>query len=95
MVSKVVMKKIFKENNQNKYGQEDPYFETVPATKMSGLHNLAKVKKRKKALPPGLTPEEEKVLVKVKRRAYRLDMSLFNLFGLRFGWSSVIALLPV
>jgi Domain of unknown function (DUF4112) len=31
----------------------------------------------------------------VKRRAYRLDMSLCNFCGIRFGWSSIIALLPV
>lgn len=70
------------------------YFETVPATKMSGKHNPGKSTKKKKALPPGLTPEEEQVLVKVKRRAYRLDMALFNCCGMRFGWSSLIALVP-
>jgi hypothetical protein len=28
-------------------------------------------------------------------RAYKLDFCLFNLLGVRFGWSSVIGLLPV
>lgn len=88
------MKRIFRESAQNQFGTEDPYFETVPATKMSGTHNTSKLKKRKKALPPGLTAEEELVLVKVKRRAYRLDMALFNCCGMRFGWSSLIALVP-
>lgn len=94
LIGKYVVKRIFNESAQNHFGTEDPYFETVPATKMSGEHNTGKVKKRKKALPPGLTPEEELVLVKVKRRAYRLDMSLFNCCGMRFGWSSMIALVP-
>lgn len=50
--------------------------------------------KRKKAPPAGLTAEEEALLKKAKKRAYRLDMSLFNLCGIRFGWSSVIGILP-
>ena len=51
-------------------------------------------KKRKRAPPPGLNPNEAKVLKAVRKRAYALDMSLFNLCGLRFGWSSVIGLVP-
>jgi hypothetical protein len=53
-----------------------------------------KLKKRKKALPPGITDKDGKVLTKVKRRAYRLDMSLFSIMGIRFGWGSVIGLIP-
>jgi len=95
LLAKYVGKKIFKEFPVNKFGCEDPYFEQVPVKQMSGRDDPVKTKKRKKALPPGLTPQEEKVLIKVKRRAYRLDLSLFNLCGLRFGISSVIALIPV
>lgn len=52
-------------------------------------------KKQKKALHPGLNAEEVKLLTKVKRRAYRLDMALFNVPCIgRFGWSSVIGLIP-
>ncbi|KAH6662704.1 hypothetical protein B0J14DRAFT_434527, partial [Halenospora varia] len=36
-----------------------------------------------------------KVLNKVQRQAYQLDMSLFNCCGIRVGWSSVIAIIPV
>lgn len=46
-------------------------------------------------MPPGLSENDSKVLTKVKRRAYRLDYSLFNLCGISFGWSSVIALVPL
>jgi hypothetical protein len=35
-----------------------------------------------------------KVLTKVKRHAYWLDMGLFNCCGIRFGWSSVIGIIP-
>ncbi|KAH8194855.1 hypothetical protein TruAng_010988 [Truncatella angustata] len=35
-----------------------------------------------------------KILNKVKRRAYKLDLSLFSIAGIRFGWSSVIGLVP-
>ena len=51
-------------------------------------------KKRRRALPPGLTPEEEKVLTKAKRRAYRIDLSLGSFLGTRFGWGAVIGLVP-
>jgi hypothetical protein len=73
---------------------QDPCFETVPATRLDGRH-FKKTKKRRKALPPGISEHDGKVLTKVKRRAYRLDMSLFNCCGIRFGWSSVIGIVPL
>ncbi|KAL0930775.1 ph domain-containing protein [Colletotrichum truncatum] len=93
LVAKWVSKKILAERVENKFGREDPYFETVPATRLDGRPS-GKVKKRRKALPPGISPKDGEVLTKVKRRAYRLDMSLFSLCGVRFGWSSVIGLVP-
>jgi hypothetical protein len=42
-------------------------------------------KEKRKALPPGLTDEKTKILIKVKRRAYQLDLYLFNCCGTRFG----------
>jgi hypothetical protein len=73
---------------------QDPYFETVPATRLDGRPSK-KSKKRRKALPPGISEHDGKVLTKVKRRAYRLDMSLFNCCGIRFGYSSVIGIFPL
>ncbi len=52
------------------------------------------MKKVRKALPPGISDHDAKILTKVKRRAYRLDMSLFSCCGIRFGWSSVIGFVP-
>jgi len=93
MIAKYISKKILGESLQNNFGTEDPYFETVPATRLDG-RPTKKTKKRKKALPLGISEHDAKVLTKVKRRAYRLDMSLFNCCGIRFGWSSVIGIIP-
>jgi len=96
LVTKFIARKIFAEKfpgnnaNQANGAPEDPYFETVPATRLG----MKTTKKRKRALPPGLTPQEEKILTKAKKRAYRLDLCLFSLCGLRFGWSSVIGFIP-
>jgi len=89
-VAKMVSKKMFKESATNHFGQEDPYFETVPATRLG----VKTTKKRRKALPPGLTEDEARILTKVKRRAYKLDLALFNCCGTRFGWGAVIGIVP-
>jgi hypothetical protein len=73
---------------------QDPYFDKVPATRLGRLVGK-KTKKRLKAIPPGLSDHDSKVLTKVKRRAYRLDYCLFSFLGVRFGWSSAIAIIPV
>lgn len=92
-VAKIFTKKILGETLQNQFGTVDPYFEQVPATRLDGTPT-GKFKKRKKALPPGISDHDGKVLTKVKRRAYRLDMSLFSCCGVRFGWGSVIGIIP-
>ncbi|TVY42982.1 putative membrane protein, partial [Lachnellula occidentalis] len=92
-IARTVAKKILGESAKNNFGQEDPYFETVPATRLDGSPSK-KTTKRRKALPPGISEHDGKVLTKVKRRAYRLDMCLFNCCGIRFGWSSVIGIVP-
>lgn len=92
-IAKFVGKKLLQENAQNRFGTDDPYFEQVPATRLDGRPGK-KMKKVKKRLPPGISDHDAKVLNKVKRRAYRLDLSLFNFCGVRFGWSAVIGLVP-
>jgi len=94
IVAKYISKKVLGESLQNNFGKEDPYFETVPATRLDGRPSSKKGKKRRKALPAGISDHDAKILTKVKRRAYRLDMSLFNCCGIRFGWSSVIGIIP-
>lgn len=77
---------------ENNFGKEDPYFETVPATRIDGKPSK-KMKKMPKALPPGISEHDGKVLTKVKRRAHRLDAS-WSFLGMRVGWSSVIGIIP-
>lgn len=88
-----VGKKILAESARNHFGTEDPYFEEVPASRLGRTFGK-KTQKRRKAIPPGLSENDSKVLTRVKRRAYRLDLCLFSLCGIRFGWGSVIGIFP-
>ncbi|KAL2864737.1 DUF4112 domain-containing protein [Aspergillus lucknowensis] len=90
----LVGKKILAESARNHFGNEDPYFEEVPASRLGRAFGK-KTRKRRKAIPPGLSENDTKVLTRVKRRAYRLDYCLFNLCGIRFGWGSAIGLFPL
>ncbi|RYP80479.1 hypothetical protein DL770_006196 [Monosporascus sp. CRB-9-2] len=89
-----VVKKLFGEYAKNRFGCEDPYFEYVPATRLNGKPS-GKLKRVKKALPPGISEHDAQVLTKMKRRAYRLDSGLCSFCGTRMGWDSVIGLVPV
>lgn len=53
-----------------------------------------KVKKVKKGIPRGVSDHDTRILKSVRRRAYRLDLSLFNLCGIKFGWSAIIGIIP-
>lgn len=90
----IIAKKALKDAAKKNINSKDPYFEEVPVYGRDG-RPTGKVKKQKKGLPQGLSEHDGTVLKKVRRRAYRLDMSLFNLFGIRFGWSSVVGIIPV
>ncbi|KAF9889597.1 hypothetical protein FE257_007105 [Aspergillus nanangensis] len=93
VVASWVGKRVLAESARNHFGQEDPYFEEVPASRLGRAFGK-KTQKRRKAIPPGLSENDTKVLTRVKRRAYRLDYALFSLCGVRFGWGSVIGLVP-
>ncbi|WEW61070.1 hypothetical protein PRK78_006559 [Emydomyces testavorans] len=90
-IAAALSKKVLKESAENRFGQEDPYFEEVQATDLLGRPTT---KKRRKAAPDGISEHDAKVLTKVKRRAYRLDLCLCNCCGIKFGWGSVIGLVP-
>ncbi|KAI9796079.1 MAG: hypothetical protein M1833_006501 [Piccolia ochrophora] len=94
VLAKYISKKVLGETSKNHFGKEDPYFERVPATRLSNGKSTSKTTRRRKANPPGLSEKDGKVLTKAKRRAYRLDMGLFSFLGVRFGWGSVIGLIP-
>jgi hypothetical protein len=68
---------------------QDPYYELVPHPNKPG-----KTKKVKKEIPAYIPAQEADVLARARKTAYRLDYALFTLFGMRFGWSSVIGLVP-
>jgi hypothetical protein len=53
-----------------------------------------KMKKVKKQIPAYIPEHDANILAKARKRAYKLDLCLFNLLGFRFGWSSVIGLVP-
>lgn len=53
-----------------------------------------KMKKVKKQIPAYIPAGDAMILAKVRTRAYRLDCGLFTLFGIRFGWESVVGLIP-
>ncbi|EWC48530.1 hypothetical protein DRE_01752 [Drechslerella stenobrocha 248] len=93
VLTKFVLSRIFKESPANKEGRDDPYFE-YPAAELNKA-GKRRSRRQKKALPPGLTDEEGEILTKIKRRAYRLDMSFGSFLGVRFGWGSVIGIIPV
>jgi hypothetical protein len=68
---------------------QDPYYEEIPHPRKPG-----KMKKVKKEIPAYIPAQEADVLAKARKTAYRLDYALFTFFGMRFGWSSVIGLVP-
>ena len=73
------------------YGMvQDPYFALVEDPRKPG-----KMKKVKKQIPAYIPEHDAMVLAKVRRRAYRLDMCLFNFLGIRFGWEAVIGIIPM
>ena len=53
-----------------------------------------KMKKVKKVIPTYIPEHDAIVLAKVRSRAYNMDCGLFTLFGIRFGWESVIGIVP-
>lgn len=53
-----------------------------------------KKKKVKKQVPDYIPDHDAVILAKMRKRSYNLDMSLFDFAGIRFGWSSVIGIIP-
>ncbi|QDS77217.1 hypothetical protein FKW77_002853 [Venturia effusa] len=85
---KMLSKQLKQYKDKEPAGQYDPYYEyrTNPRT--------GKQKKYKKQIPGYIPEHDANILAAVRKRAYRLDMSLFNFMGIRFGWSSVIGIVP-
>ncbi|WPH01871.1 Hypothetical protein R9X50_00472500 [Acrodontium crateriforme] len=85
-----MLKKHMKDYQSKKVdGGEDPFFAMIEDPKRPG-----KMKKVKKQIPAYIPEHDAMVLASVRKSAYRLDMCLFNLFGIRFGWEAVIGIVP-
>lgn len=94
LVLNLIAKKALKDVKAKSTNSKDPYFEEVAVYDRNG-RPTGKTKKQKRPVPQGLSANDAQVLKQVRKRAYRLDMCLFSFFGIRFGWGSVIGLLPV
>jgi hypothetical protein len=94
LIGKALAKRTLKDAAQKNINSSNPFEEEVPVYDRNG-QPTGKTKTRKRGFPTGLTPNDTSILKKVRRRAYRLDMSLFNCCGIRFGWSAVIGIIPV
>jgi hypothetical protein len=94
--AKRMMRKKLMDGELEKYkdkpaeGVYDPYYEDRPHPTKPG-----KTKKVKKQVPGYIPTKDAEILAKSRKRAYKLDYCLFNFLGFRFGWSSVIGLVPV
>ncbi|KAK1750659.1 hypothetical protein QBC47DRAFT_309140 [Echria macrotheca] len=72
---------------------ENPYMEKVPVHNRRG--EIVKYKERERPIPAGLSANDEKILRRVRRKAYSWDLSFrFCCFRTRFGWSFFVGLLP-
>jgi hypothetical protein len=87
--TKMLSKEMNKYKSKDVSSPYDPYYELIPHPRKPG-----KTKKVKKEIPAYIPEHDATVLAKARKTAYRLDFALFSLFGMRFGWSSVIGLVP-
>ncbi|EGO24851.1 hypothetical protein SERLADRAFT_468764 [Serpula lacrymans var. lacrymans S7.9] len=70
----------------DQYAPADPLYESY-------TDNRGREKRRKRPVPPGLSPRDAKILKSVQRRAHYLDKG-FSVCGFRFGWTFIIGIIP-
>lgn len=87
--NKLLKKQMAKYTDKKVTGGEDPLFAMVEDPKHPG-----KMKKVKKQIPAYIPEHDAMILAKSRSSAYRMDCGLFTLFGIRFGWESVIGIVP-
>lgn len=91
-VIKFITNRLIKDNQWNKFAVEDPYYEYFPIARDS-KGNTTKTKRVKRRVPDGISPNDYKILNKVRKKAYRYDMS-FNFLGIKVGWTNIVGLIP-
>ncbi|KAI4099151.1 MAG: hypothetical protein L6R37_006107 [Teloschistes peruensis] len=85
VAKKLATKYAKKHGNEHFKPSQDPYFVTREDGKVT--------KHKRKDVPEGISQADARVLLAVRRRAYRLDNSI-SICGIRFGLSSVVGLIP-
>ncbi|KAJ8072021.1 hypothetical protein AAF712_009639 [Marasmius tenuissimus] len=74
------------EKHLEQYAPADPLYEEYTTDK-------GKKKRRKRAIPPGLSSRDTKILKSVQKRAHYLDKG-FSICGFQFGWTFIIGIIP-
>lgn len=92
-IVKFVANRLLKDNQWNKFGVEDPYYEYVPVH-VNEKTGVTKYKKVSRRVPQGLSANDEKILNLVRTRAYRYDM-WFQFLGVKFGWTNIVGFVPI
>ncbi|RCK63932.1 hypothetical protein Cantr_10715 [Candida viswanathii] len=91
-VFKYILNRVLRDNQWNKFGVEDPYYEYITIDiKTNGEKKFKKIPRR---IPDGLTDHDLLILQLFKKRAYRYDY-WFKIFGVSFGWTNIISVIPV
>ncbi|KAF8879324.1 hypothetical protein CPB84DRAFT_1751687 [Gymnopilus junonius] len=80
-------KRLFEKHLQQ-YAPADPLYETY--TTERGKQNA----ERFRALPPGLSKRDARILRKLMSRAHYLDKG-FSILGMRFGYTFIVGLIPL
>jgi hypothetical protein len=83
--------KLLSDKFADKFAAEDPYYENVEVEARPGKKTKKQVKRE---LPQGLSTNDDRILRKMRRKAYCLDL-VFKLCGCRAGWSAIIGFIPV
>jgi len=84
-VAKWAGSKLF-EKHLRGYEPADPLYETY-------TDDNGRQKRRKRAIPPGLSKRDARILKSIKKRARRLDAGI-NLCGFRVGWTFLFGAVP-
>ncbi|EDK42129.1 hypothetical protein PVL30_000298 [Lodderomyces elongisporus] len=91
-IVKWVTNRLLKDNQWNRFGVEDPYYQDVVVdVKKNGEK---KYKKVPRPIPEGISKQDVSVLEQFKKKAYRYDY-WFKLFGVQFGWTNLVSIIPV
>lgn len=81
-------------SQMKKYKHKDPVGSYDPYYELRKDPRTGRTKKFKKQIPSYIPEHDAEILAACRKRAYHLDCALFTFLGVRFGWSSVIGLVP-